>query len=114
MEEDTDPVVDVREEEVIPALPNPVTSEQIDEVVQPSGVIKHMMPEVKLRTVTMSEVGKEIRDSQHTIERTVPDKSPKPKSTKPAKKLSLMTSLWKLLLMFAADLLKQCQHGSVR
>ena len=54
------------------------------------------MPEEKLQTVTKNEVGKEIRDSQHIIERTVPDKSPKP-----AKKLGLRTSLWKLLLMFA-------------
>ena len=34
------------------------------------------MPEVKLQTVTKSEVGKEIRDFQHIIEKTVPDKSP--------------------------------------
>ena len=59
---------------------------------------KHTIPEVKLQTVTKSEVGKEIRDFQHIIERTVPDRSPKPKSTK---KLWLRTSLGKLLLIFA-------------
>ena len=54
------------------------------------------MPEEKLQSVTKNEVGKEIRDSQYIIKRTVPAKSPKP-----AKKLGLRPSLWKLLLMFA-------------
>ena len=49
-----------------------------------------------MQTVTKNEVGKEIRDFQYIIESSVPDKSPKP-----AKKLGLRTSLWKLLLMFA-------------